>query len=491
MPTALFLWLQRIGTIAILCIALLHAAFRIQAIPDDRVDLGGAEINLVYGTQKLLLGRPLYENPEQPPFDVMQYTPLYYHSCAWIASMLAIDPHDTRMLYRVGRVYSLLLNVLLCVLVVGLCRSLEVDRWLSIAMASIGFCLLTEHFYARTDALYIVFFAAALLTHVRWTIGTRSYRTLLWTALLSSLCLLSKQSGVLIIGTIWLHLLAMRKWREAALYVLAVLIFFLLGMSFFLQDGSWHHFYQNTVQGIANGMTRTMYIELFDPPTYKYYILFHFVGAGLIVHGLRSGRAHTDRFLSLAIATTFAFGFITGLKHGSNINYLYEAHLLVLIGAARWVSNVSPVRASWAALAMLLFGVLFTTYRTRSLVARSGSEQQRIQANIAYRADLRVRDVLVNELGLLPSQKVFITYRGHLELLLNGQVSLPQKDIIEWSTKPLFNYEHFHRSMIDGSVRFVISDKPLDTLHFLGTTYGPYRTVRSVDGRSVLAPSGR
>lgn len=491
MLTPVLTWTKRIGIIAIVGIALMHAALRIHAITDDRVDLGGAEINIVYGTQKLMLGRPLYEDPAQPPFDVMQYTPLYYHSSAWLASMLDIDPHNTRALYRVGRVYSLLLNVLLCVLVFGLCRALQVDRWLALAVASIGLCLLTEHFYARTDALYIVLFVAALHAHLRWTTGDRGVRRLIWTALLSALCLLTKQTGVLIVGTIGLHLMLLKHWRAAILYAAVVLVVFSIGMVLFLEGGSWHHFFQNTVQGIANGMTRTMYIELLDPPTYKYYIVLHLAGIALIVRGAARHGALPDRFLGFAIASTFAFGLISGLKHGSNINYLYEAHLLVLVGAARWVSIVPSPRASWAAPALLLFGVLFTTYRTRSLATRVGSEEQRIQATNAYLSDRRVNEVLVNELGLLPSEKVFITYRGHLELLLNGQGLLPQKDIIEWSTEPLFNYERFHRSMTDGSVHYVISDKPLDTLRFLGATYGPYATVRVVDGRYVIAISGR
>ena len=64
-------WANRVLLAVLLAVVAWHFALRVQLIADHRVDLGGAEINVVYGAQKILLGRPLYEDPEQPPFDVM------------------------------------------------------------------------------------------------------------------------------------------------------------------------------------------------------------------------------------------------------------------------------------------------------------------------------------------------------------------------------------------------------------------------------------
>lgn len=54
------------------------------------VDFGGLDPNVVYGTQRLLLGEPLYQNPEQSPYAIIQYMPIYYHLCAWLAAKLGI-----------------------------------------------------------------------------------------------------------------------------------------------------------------------------------------------------------------------------------------------------------------------------------------------------------------------------------------------------------------------------------------------------------------
>lgn len=482
-------WIKRIGVALIVAVALVHLGFRIQLIPDHRTDIGGAEINVVYGVQKILLGRSLYEDPELPPFDVMQYTPAYYGVCVAAAMVLNIDPHDSYALFLLSRIISLIVNLVTCLWIFRLCKTLEIDAWLSVAVAAIAFTLFTEHFYSRGDSMYALLFTGTLVVFVRWLKHGVNAKALVIVALLAVLCLLCKQTGILLIGIIGAHLLLAKQWRAFFTFSGATGLFLATFLLLIFKNTPPEIFYKNTVLGIANGMTRTMYIELFDPPTYKYYIGWHIAGALLVVAFLRN-RDALDRFLAVAIGCAFAFGFITGLKNGSNINYLFEAHLLVVVGIARWCVRATRWQVQCAGL-FLLYGLLFTVHRTRVLHKRVGTEEYRALMEAAYRADLHTRDVLWNELGLRAEDKVFITYRGHLELLLNGQGLLAQKDILEWSVKPLFNYDGTTTRLADGTVRFVITDAPVDTLRFQGHSYPPFQQVREVDGRHILAPSAR
>ena len=87
-----------------------------------RTELGGVEHNVIHGIQKLLLGYPLYQDPEAPPFDVIQYTPAYYVLCAGIAQVFGIAGDDARSIYLVCRTVALIFNGLTVWLVYRCCR---------------------------------------------------------------------------------------------------------------------------------------------------------------------------------------------------------------------------------------------------------------------------------------------------------------------------------------------------------------------------------
>ena len=337
-------WIERALLALLLLAAAWHFSLRVQLVTVAQVDIGGAEINVIYGIQKILLGKPLYEDPEQPPFDVMQYTPAYYGLCAGIAAVMRIDDHDTVALFTLSRIVSLVLNLVTCLLLWRLCRYLDVETWLSVAVAAFTFTLYTDHFYSRTDSLYALFLVGALLMHVRW-MQQRTAGSLLLTALLAVLCLFAKQTGVLVIGIIGAHLLFVRNWKALLMYTGGVALFTGLGLLLILFDTTWEVLRMNIVQGIANGISGTLYQELFKPAVYKYYAALHLFALFLLVRAFRRGDA-MDRFLAIGMSAALVFGFATGLKLGSHLNYLFEAHVLMEMARMSVVHPTFPARLS-------------------------------------------------------------------------------------------------------------------------------------------------
>lgn len=472
-------WANRVLLAVLLAVVAWHFALRVQLIADHRVDLGGAEINVVYGAQKILLGRPLYEDPEQPPFDVMQYTPAYYAMLAGLAEILGVPAADTYGLFRINRIMALVMNLLTSALVYALCRAVGVTRWIAIAVALFALVLFTEHSFGRGDALYALLFAAALLVHASG-LEQHRHRALLFTALLSVLCVLAKQTGLLVIGIIAFDLLLRRAWREAWIFAVAVAALGSIAALAIATSASGPYFLKNTVQGLANGISPSMYREFRDLATCKYYAPFHAALLVLVARAIAFG-GRTDRFLASAGGLSLAFGLLAGLKSGSNLNYLFEAHLLASVLVARSWRGTSR----WPHIAMLLFMILFARHRSVLLQRRTDvAEVERHAA--AYRADLAVHRALLNELGLKPAEKVLVTYRGHLELLLNGQGLVAQKDVVSWSVRDVYDLSAFIRMMDEGEVRYVIGESPRDTLRFRGHEWFPVRSVLEVEGRYVL-----
>lgn len=475
--------LKRGIVILILGLMVIQLGFRIRLISDHRVDLGAQEINVVYGIQKIMLGRPLYEDPEASPFDVMQYTPVYYFLCAGIGSVVGIEVDDTYALFILSRIISLLLNLATCWLIYLLCRSVGADPWMGLAAAALVFALHSEQFYSRIDSLYALFFAAALIVFVR-SLRAGDGRKWFVLALLCALAFLSKQTGVLIIGIIGLYLAIERSWPTLGRFAIATALFIGAGLGVMFMDSSPTDLWKNTVQGLMNGLAERPFHHYRDPGVYKFYMGWHLAAVALIWLFVRNGNA-VFRFLAVAMILSLLFGVAGSFKQGSGSHYLFEFHLLVVVSCIAWLGSVPDPTSRLAPMLFLSYGLLFMLHRTRQIQAWTGDEEKRSTALTAYTADLRTFEVLVNELDLQPDDRVYVTYRGHLELLLNGQGLLAQKDIIEWSTTPPFDLRAFEQAMDDGTVRYVISENVTDAVRIMGRSYPLFRPIRECEGRTI------
>ncbi|HRH71355.1 MAG TPA: glycosyltransferase family 39 protein [Flavobacteriales bacterium] len=482
--------MRRWMVVAVGLIIVVHIGLRITLIPQYRTELGGVEHNVVYGIQKILLGLPLYQDPEQLPFDVIQYTPAYYGLGSAVGKVLGVAGDDARAVFVLSRVIGLILTLATCWIVYRLCLTLRAPPWAAVFAAGLTCCAYTEHFYARPDALQSFASLTAVWFFVRWLDDPRM-ALLLWCSAFAVIGSLAKQSGILVLGLPALHLLVQGQWRPLAHYATISAGFLLLGLGAIFLTCPPQVFWQNTVQGLANGFSPQMWQELFDPPTYKYFVGWHLLAILIIVDGLRS--AHPGRrFLALAVPLSVVFGLVTGLKYGSRLNYLHEGLALTFMGTAVLIGSDDRLPGKkWGTAVVILYGLVFMAFRTNVLHHWStldGPESARLAE---YKADRAVRDVLVNDLDLRPGEYVFITYRDYLEHLLVGQSVLTQKDIIQFSKKRLFDYTAFHGAMSDGTVRFVITDRPDGPVSYLDSTYAGWVPLRTVEGRTILGRASR
>jgi len=462
-----------------------NTTLRGRLLLQHRTELGGVEHNVIHGIQKVMLGQTLYEDPERPPFDVIQYTPGYYVLCASIGKVIGLEGDDARSIFLLSRTVSLLLWVLTGTLVHAACRVGGAAQWSSVLAAGFSMCTTWEQSFSRMDALVLALAAATVVTYLRWSVYDRS-RDLVWTALLGVAAILSKQSGVVIAAAPALHLLVSGQWKALRIMIPVQLAALGIGLGTTLFLGTPEAFYQNTVLGLRNGFSWMMYADLFAPATYKYFIGWHVMAALVVIHGWRTDHAPV-RFLAVAIPLSLGFAMITGLKYGSRLNYLHESLMLTFIGVAILLPRMveGPLR-NGLAWSFALYGCVFAAFRTNSVAAwyRVGEPDQIHLEHL--RADQVVREVLVKDLGLRPEEKVFITYREYLEHFLVGQSLMTQKDIVQYSRDRLFDHTAFHRAMRDGTVRYVITDGPSGPVTYLDSTYTDWVPIRHMIGRTIL-----
>ena len=467
-----------------------NASLRWQMLLQHRTELGGVEHNVIHGIQKIMLGQDLYEDPERPPFDVMQYTPAYYLLCAAVGKILGLHGDDVRSIYLLSRTMALLFNVVMVWFVYRTCRVAGAALWASWMAAGVSFACLWEHFFTRMDAMAAALAAASVYYFLQWIID-RKQRSLVLVAVLSVLGVLAKQSGVVMLAAQFVFLLLNKEWRALKVFIISSGIALVFCTIIVLQLGTAHAFYQNTVLGLRNGISLQMYAELFNPPTYKYFIGWHIMAAVVVVKGLRS-KSTPLHYLALCLPMSLGFALITGLKYGSRLNYIHESLMLTFIGVAVLLPQMEQVRwRNVLAWSFAGYGLLFAAFRTNSVLAwfRVG-EPDTIHAQ-HMEHDKAVHAVLVGELGLKPDEYVFITYREYIEHHLVGQSLLTQKDIVQYSKDRLFDYRAFHHAMTDGTVRFVITDGAVGPITYLDSIYTGWQPIRSVNGRIIMARAPR
>lgn len=455
-----------------------------------RVELGGVELNVIHGIQKVMLGQALYEDTEEPPFDVIQYTPMYYLVCAGIGKAIGLAGDDARANFLVSRWVSLFAWLLTGLLVYRACRAAGAAAWSSAVAAGVTLCCAWEQSFSRMDSVVLATSAATVLYVIKWSV-TDELRMLRIAAVVAVIGVFTKQSGAVLMAAPVIHLVLARKWAPLRAVLLTMGIAVAAGIAVTLLLGTPWAFYQNTVLGLRNGFSSMLYRVLFDPATYKYFIGWHILLLIIVYHAFRSDNAPL-RFLGLTVALSLAFALITGSKYGSALNYMQESLMLTFIGTAVLLAHVVQRNwHSWLAWSFAVYGGLFAAYRTNvTLTSYSEGEPDASNAQLLH-DDEAVRDVLKNELALKPDEKIFITYRGYLELFFTGQSMLTQKDIVTYSREPLFDYTAFHRAMTDGTVRFVIMDGPPRPVTYLDSTYAGWEPIRTVHGRTILARDTR
>lgn len=451
-----------------------------------RTELGGVEHNVVHGIQKLVLGETLYQDPEAVPFDVIQYTPAYYVVCAGLAKVLGLEGDDVRSIYILGRTVSLFFNLLTCWFVYLGCRIAGAPKWASFFATGLAFAAYWEQFFARMDSLAAAATFAAFYFMLRWILQRRDIHLVACGVLAVCACM-AKQSGITAMAIPVLYILLERQWKALGMYVLTVVICLLISFAAtFNWLGTPWAMYQNTVVGLTNGFSKELFASLFAPAMYKYFIGWHILAVIIVYVGWRSP-SPAIRFLALAVPFSLTFALVTGMKYGSRLNYLHESLTLSFMGGAILLSTTPTVRMNILAWCFTAYGTLFAAFRANSVQAWcTAGEPDELQARLLAE-DLAVRDILVNELHLQKQEKVFITYREYLEHLLVGQSMLTQKDIVLYSNDRLFDYSAFHRAMHDGTIRFVITDKPNEPVVYLDSTYTDWRPIRTVNGRTILA----
>lgn len=478
---------------------LLFVVYRVVLIFFPSPDIGGVEGNVVYFIQRILDGQSFYTDPEQAPYAIAQYSPLYYYLVAGVAKLCGISADDVFSVFVTGRIVSLVLNLGTISVVYYLCRNIfSVSFRRSLVAAVMTFIFLQLTSFARPDSLYhffslisVYFFWGSIKKeNSGWTFQRKQ---ILLAAFFSVITIFSKQTGFilpLVMGTCFLIF----KQYKALLYFSTVYILVLVLMlaGVYAITGITL-FYKNAILGINNGISLGWYKNEFIN---SFYLKWGLLLVPLFIIVLNFARQEKDRLLRCAgimLLLIFIFLNLIGLKMGSVSGYLTEWWILLFVLVSYYWPRFVIRKYNWSnyfaplLLCVILIIKAITIAGPLMEKTRTLSSSNRMQW---YDNDKAVAAMIKSKLQAEERFPVFMnlyTPESFLSNLLFREAAAPQLDILVFSTYPRhkYNYHDLETGLQDGRFPYMIMKDNGMPKRFFDISLDKYALMQSLNGYNL------
>ncbi len=442
--------------------ALLMLFIRLWILPFHMLNMGGVDQNVVYGTVRILHGEPLYGDPERPPFPIIQYSPLFFYMHALVCVASGIGAEEVQEIYVSGRIFSLILNLVGCWVLFQIALLLGLSRRSAWIASAFYFCSLFMMYYLRPDALYSMVFWLHVWIMVR-SDGTGISGRRIWTlAATALLCILAKQSGIIVVVFTALFLIHRSGMRSLPRFIVAFLFQSMIAGALMLGIFGWDALRKNLIWANANGLDLDhMFAHFIDPyglPTVFFLIIGIILSLVMMIG--KGGDPNNGSILRLGFITTLLWGLLTAAKAGSNVNYYNESQMFAVLLLLVFASHYQISRAKALLALPLWLIVLISAVRAGgsfSAVFRTGyyADQKAVyekQQAVAER---------IRENGLGKDEYIYLYERSYLELLLAQHTALNAKDILLVSgSEYLMDHSDLYAMVLDGRLKYVITGPP-------------------------------
>jgi hypothetical protein len=434
---------------------------RVQLSVSYHPDISGSERSSIMPIQYLVNNLPLYVDPNEPPFYIVQYTPIYFYLVA-LPYKLFFDPGNVHAIYAASRLVSLLL-VLVATLVFFsmLHHRLRISKNASILFACffLGFCSYWNIYFSRVNSLLLV--GTCVFVYVvalGYESSNKENTYLLLAMMIAASLFFVKQSGLVHSTVLIAHIFLLGKYRLLGRMMAVGLLIIVLGI--FVSNGfDTSNLYRNVILGISNGITFDWFFYwTFDKLVFPLSTLIA-LAFTISFRWLAMPHKPLLHFLSIGITVFFVFALLASLKQGAAVGYFIEFVIVSLLAIAlfffkeRKVSGlINSVFSGIVVLSLLHFSLL--QYMRHKDYSTRNYEQLYINERAV---STYVKGILgENEFVFAQSGDNFKGYYfGHFML---NQTIAPMYDLVEIGReRGTFNFQSFAKMKSEGRLKFIIT----------------------------------
>lgn len=461
--------------------------------------IAGIDNNFDYPIIRSLTGFSIYPDPEDYPYAVNPYAPLFFIVCKWVSLLLNINPTDTITVYWVSRSVSLIADIGTCILFFRILRRhLKVSNYLSVVCISLFFCIISFLGYTinRSDSFFLFFYCFTIYALIRFSKSKSIWATIL-PALLTTFCIFSKQNGIslLVLVPAWYYF--GKNYRSIIIFLISSALFIVSTFLYFEYVYTNQHFSSHIIEPLKNKIDlRWFYIYVFRliAPTY----LTLPIAASLIiaVKAIAENGDSMLKRLGILCILQFPISAALSLKWGSSLGYYNESFLLGFVIIATYISitisqdkikHISSVAIySYPALFILIFHMIAQLY---FFFLNDNAESKK-----TYKEQVQIGNYIKDAIGTKDKYAIDITNANFnfFKNILFKESAAPNIDAVWCCTLPdsVFNYSGLLNGFENGKIMFIIKEREavinevwgVDIRHYVkDTTFSNYSIYRYTD----------
>jgi len=423
-------------------------------------DSRGVESNVLYTIEQIIIdNNNLYLNPQDAPYSITQYSPLYYIICDQIFSIIGLKSGKNIYAIRIGaRLISIILLIGILFYIIKIFQIVferhEFNYSYILILVLLIIISTTPWFYiSRPDALVTLSFIISTYFIIK---GNHSrIRYFFFAGLVSIIAPFAKQNGFIIIPIITCFLAIKLRFKELIVYIISVSIgiFIFISLYYFL-GYSTKYIFENIYIGIQNGVNTKAAIDYtYIPFLIKFGVIFISTILIYIIYFKKWKSLFHIQYLIFFTIINLLVSFIFALKYGSAINYFNDVIVFTIVLIGFSIKLIDLKYRNTLYIIIILF----------CLVLSIKNHYQYTKANYKSISDTKdeksldeVKNLILNEIDNF----YFYTKIRRLNLEFPDNCILPQSEIIENSLKNKSKYYTYYQNIVKNidhsKIKFVI-----------------------------------
>jgi hypothetical protein len=429
--------------------------------------IAGIDNNFDYPVIRSLAGFSIYPNPEDYPYAVNPYAPLFFFVCKWVASLFQISPTDTIAVYWTSRSVCLLTDSVTCILLFRLLyRHFRTDKATAVISVSLFFCIVSFLGYTanRSDAFFLFFYCSTIYVLIRLS-ESKTIWASLFPAILTTLCIFSKQNGISLLLIVPVWFIAGKNYRSLILY-LAFSAFFLISTFLYFECiYTDHFFHRHLIDALKNQIDpQWFYVYIFKAITPSYLTLPLALSLIISIRSIAENNASLLRRLGIICIIQFLFSTALSFKWGSSLGYYNESFLLAFIITALFFTIFpQPIRSAFHNMAIYIYPVVSVLFVHMIAQLYFFYINSPAEAKEKLNEQIQISNYIKSTIGT--TNKYAIDLSGadfnFFKNILFKESAAPNIDAVGCCTLPgkIFNYSGLLDGFKNGKIMFIIKEK--------------------------------
>jgi hypothetical protein len=319
---------------------------------------------VIYSIQLILKQNNfLYLSPESIPFNITQYSPLYYIICDNVISLLQIDIEDFFSIRIITRIISFIFLILSIHAIYKLFQNLfNFSKKHSLIIALVYLFMSFPWFnISRPDVLVLLAFITSIRCILSYLKNEKKISIAILLGLFMTIGIFSKLTMLIYIFSFGICLIMLKKYKFIIITGLSLFLFtslFFVVFQFFGYDFTF--LFENIIKGVDNG---TSFFTAWDRAYKLFFLYFGLLTIIFFIVTLfcfkRWTEVKSNSILFFLITISYLvvfFSFSSALKIGSAINYFNEMLLCMIIFISYFMEIYQKLYKKIYLICLMIFG---------------------------------------------------------------------------------------------------------------------------------------